>query len=180
MARAPHALLFDTLQLNSGVMQHHTTRASESLPMEIDDQPPEPAVVHIAPTRIRGRAIVLRVVALMVTGFLVIAAGVWVRGAAFNPLSQLGRPFMFLGLTYLAWKGRGWARTLLVFWMGLIAISFAFAAIGIAAVSGVWAVVTLAIAGCAAYGAFMFHTSNDVRAFLCDEKEGPSASVPAA
>ena len=54
---------------------------------------------------------------------LLLALGVWRRGAEFKPVVQLGRVVMFVGLAVLAYGGAGWARKMFAVWTGLLALT---------------------------------------------------------
>lgn len=128
----------------------------------------------------RGRTQFLVATGAMLVALLLLAFGVWARGAEFNPIVQLGRPVAFLGLALLAYRGRSWARTLLAVWCGLLALSFGVAAINIGFVSPKWAVLSLALMSAAAYATYLFYTSKAIDAFLAHRNLAPPRSRPAA
>jgi len=101
---------------------------------------------------------------------LLIALGVWLRGAEFNPVSQLGRVVVFVGLAALAYGGARWARTVLAVWTALLALTSAVLAINAGFASAAWALIAFVFAAAATYASFLLFTSSAIDSFLAEGK----------
>jgi hypothetical protein len=118
----------------------------------------------------RGRFEFLAVVGAMTLLLLLIALGVWLRGAEFNPVSQLGRVVVFVGLAALAYGGARWARTVLAVWTALLALTSAVLAINAGFASAAWALIAFVFAAAATYASFLLFTSSAIDSFLAEGK----------
>jgi hypothetical protein len=116
----------------------------------------------------------------MLCALLLLAISVWLRGAAFNPVTQLGRPVIFAGLAVLAFRGASWARKLLGAWCGLLALAFAVAAINLGFVSAPWTIVALVFAAAAVCASFLLFTSDAIDAFVSAQRVRDIGARPAA
>ena len=126
-----------------------------------------------------GKRQFLACVAGMVATLLLLAVGVWWRGAEFNPLVQLGRPTVFAGVALLAYRGSGGARVALAVWSALLAVAFALTAIRAGFESTGWMLVTVAFAAAAMLAAITLWGSDAIGAFLAAQRT-ESRSRPAA
>lgn len=145
------------------VVQHHDSSAGERMSGDLGS----------------GRSQYLAVVGFTLLALLCLAAGVWLRDAEFNPLVQLGRPVAFCGLAFLAYRGAGWARTLLVIWSGLLALTCFVAASMIGFDSPVSMVAMFVFAAGIGYGAFLLATSNAIAAFVTRQRVRIESTPPA-
>jgi hypothetical protein len=116
----------------------------------------------------RGRTQLAVCIASMVAALLLIALGVWLRGAEFRPITQLGRAVVFAALGFLAFRGLRWAKTLLVVWSAILALSFGVVAVSVGFTSVVWTVVALAFMSGAAYVTYVLGTSDAIEAFIAE------------
>ena len=128
----------------------------------------------------RGRLEFFGAVGAMTLLLLLLALGVLLRGAEFNPVTQLGRVVVFVGLAVLAYGGTRWARTVLALWTALLALMSAVVAINAGFSSGVWAFIALAFAGAATYAAFLLFTSSAIDDFIAERKAKKAESPPAS
>ena len=127
----------------------------------------------------RGRTQIVAVVGATGALMLLISLAAWLRGAAFQPVSQLGRPAVLAFLGWLAYRGVRWARTALVLWLAFIAITFAVAAVLIISDSPVWGVLALLFAAGLVGGVVVLYTSDDVNAVVGADLDRRSTSRPA-
>lgn len=118
----------------------------------------------------RGRTHFLLVVGAMMLELLLLSLGVWLRVGELHPLTDLGRPLIFVLLAVLAYRGASWARKLLAAWSAILAIVFGVVAINSGFTSVVWTLVALGFAGGAVYAAVVLFTSDDVEAFLTQQR----------
>jgi len=109
---------------------------------------------------------------------LLLAAGVWLRGAEFKVITQIGRPIILLVLAFLALSGRRWARTAVAVWLGLLSIGTGITAIVAGFSSPMWSVIALVFTAGLVYGAYLMYTSADIEAYLA--LKGAKATGPAA
>jgi len=128
----------------------------------------------------RGRLEFFAAVGAMTLLLLLLALGVWLRGAVFNPITQLGRPVVFIGLAMLAYGGAGWARKVLAFWSGLLSLTTAVVAINAGFEAALWALIAILSSVVAAYAAFVLFTSAAIDSFLADRAPKEAGLPPAA
>jgi hypothetical protein len=128
----------------------------------------------------RGRRELLGLSGVAAGALVLISLVAWLRGGLMVWTVAAGRPILVVAFALLALRGRRWARTLLVWWTGILAIVFGVSAIALAADKAAAAVMVLVLA--LGFGAIAcrLYVSPHIRALWADRGATTSTASPAA